>query len=142
MIIIFFFSSQSGEESGNMSNGILNKMLNFVGVYNVSEDNYYLFGYIIRKTAHFTEYGILGGFLLQFFRSVNVKNSRGLIYGSIICFLYAVTDEVHQIFSNGRGPAVKDVFIDSAGGLFGGIVTLLLVYLYVNRKRGNINDSR
>ena len=48
----------------------------------------------------------------------------------LICVLYAVSDEVHQIFVPGRGAEVKDVLIDSAGASVG-----VLMYLVISRLR-------
>ena len=33
--------------------------------------------------------------------------------------LYAISDEVHQLFVPGRGGQVKDIVIDSAGAIVG-----------------------
>ena len=35
----------------------------------------------------------------------------------MVCFLYAVSDEIHQMFSIERGPGVIDVLIDTLGSL-------------------------
>ena len=40
---------------------------------------------------------------------------------------YAISDEIHQSFTPGRGPKITDVFIDSLGVFFGIIVILLIV---------------
>ncbi|WP_431191604.1 VanZ family protein [Peribacillus frigoritolerans] len=43
-------------------------------------------------------------------------------YGALailIYALYAISDEVHQLFVIGRGPQVKDVLIDSAEAIVG-----------------------
>ncbi|MFZ2371781.1 MAG: VanZ family protein, partial [Trichococcus flocculiformis] len=37
----------------------------------------------------------------------------------LFVFLYASSDEFHQSFIPGRGPAFTDVLIDTAGGLTG-----------------------
>lgn len=36
----------------------------------------------------------------------------------LISFLYAVSDEYHQSFVPGRGPAFRDVLIDTIGASF------------------------
>ena len=49
----------------------------------------------------------------------------------IICGVYAISDEVHQYFIEGRGPHLKDVLIDSAGAFVGislfGFTKLMLI---------------
>jgi VanZ family protein len=67
---------------------------------------------LIRKAAHFTNYGILFWLLI-----------RGPLYGRPytalgICVCYALLDEGHQMFVPGRGPSLYDVALDSSGALF------------------------
>lgn len=53
-----------------------------------------------------------------FIRS-GVKGSKAFIFSLMFCILYAVSDEVHQLFVLGRGAQVTDVLIDSAGAFVG-----------------------
>jgi VanZ family protein len=67
---------------------------------------------LIRKAAHFTNYGILFWLLI-----------RGPMYGRpytalALCVCYAFLDEGHQAFVPGRGPSLYDVALDSCGALF------------------------
>lgn len=58
----------------------------------------------------------------------------------MICILYAISDEVHQLFVPGRGGQVRDVIIDSAGAIAG-----ILGYNGLSRirsKKYNINKYR
>jgi len=50
-------------------------------------------------------------------RSSGSKRYKGIKLALLICILYAVSDEVHQLFIPGRGGQFKDVIIDSAGVL-------------------------
>ena len=49
-------------------------------------------------------------------------------------FLYACSDEVHQLFVVGRAGQVKDVFIDTFGSFLG---VLLYSFIYRFRRRNN-----
>ncbi|GKX68088.1 VanZ family protein [Inconstantimicrobium mannanitabidum] len=51
-------------------------------------------------------------------------------------FLYACTDEIHQLFVIGRNGCIRDVFIDT----FGGSTYLVLAYIYNYLKKENNND--
>jgi VanZ family protein len=53
------------------------------------------------------------------FRSSGVKGLRGFIFSLVFCVLYAISDEVHQLFVPGRGAQVTDVMIDSFGAFVG-----------------------
>ena len=45
----------------------------------------------------------------------------------MICIAYAASDELHQFFSPGRSPQIRDVVIDSFGALAGILLGLLLI---------------
>ena len=45
-----------------------------------------------------------------------------MIIALAFCLLVASFDEFHQMFVQGRTPLVTDVFIDTAGGIFGIII--------------------
>ncbi len=66
---------------------------------------------VLRKLAHLAEYAILGMLLLRAVRRPAVALALG--------GLYAVSDEVHQTFVEGRVGAPLDVAIDTAGALAG-----------------------
>ena len=49
------------------------------------------------------------------FRSGGKKIAIALV----VCILFAISDEFHQLFVPGRGAQVKDVLIDTAGAIVG-----------------------
>ncbi|WP_163195786.1 VanZ family protein [Clostridium thermarum] len=123
MIIIFLFSQQPADVS-NENNEFIVYIFDLLGI-----DLNGAFGaftdFVIRKAAHFTEYFIL---YILFFNVFNEKNSltRALIYSLVGVFLYACTDEFHQLFVPGRSGKAVDVLIDTTGGL----VALTTVYIH------------
>jgi VanZ family protein len=67
---------------------------------------------LIRKAAHFTNYGILFWLLIR-------GPMAGRPYAALgFCVFYALLDEGHQIFVPGRTASLYDVAIDSSGALF------------------------
>ena len=66
---------------------------------------------ILRKLAHVAEYAILGALLLRAVRRPGLAVALGVVY--------AASDEVHQMFVEGRHGAPLDVVIDAAGLLVG-----------------------
>ena len=66
---------------------------------------------LLRKLAHMAEYAVLG-FLL--FRAIG-QAAPAIALG----VAYAVTDEIHQTFVDGRHGVWYDVVVDSAGVLVG-----------------------
>lgn len=110
MILIFTMSSFNAAESGEQSGMIVNFINHIIHV-----DNIKLLSLIIRKLAHFTEYLILGILVANVFYKCNKR----LLLTIIICIIYAVSDEIHQIFVPGRSCQLLDVIIDSLGSITG-----------------------
>ncbi len=68
---------------------------------------------ILRKVAHLAEYAVLGVLLDRALRRPQ------LVAAVALAGLYAVTDEVHQLFVKGRHGSPLDVGIDTLGALLG-----------------------
>jgi VanZ family protein len=68
-----------------------------------------LFDLIGRKFVHA---GIFGLLFLLWWRAFR---SRAVLTAAVIAFAYAVSDEIHQSFIEGRHGSAVDVAIDSAG---------------------------
>ena len=83
---------------------------------------------LIRKLAHFTEFACLGALFAWLFGMLAKPFSVALPCG----FLVACIDEIIQRFVPNRGPAFKDVLIDTSGVLVG---IGLLVLGYTIRKK-------
>lgn len=122
--VIFFFSLQSGDVSGNMSGSLIEKILAFFapGVLENSEllEMCHL---ILRKCAHFTEFMILGLLArntMQYMK-VQFKGTCAMMF----CVCIASIDETLQLFVSGRAGRVQDVLIDSTGALVGIVVVFL-----------------
>lgn len=113
LILIFYFSAQNGTISSNTSGRLLKIIANFLKVSDV--DNFVsTFSFLIRKTAHFSEYFIL--FIISYNCFKEYSNFKKIaLISFIFCVLCASFDEFHQLFVDGRSGQVKDVLIDSSG---------------------------
>ena len=82
---------------------------------------------LIRKSAHVAEYFVLGLLLFRAFRSDSSQpwDRRWTIYSVIIVFLYAMSDEFHQISVTSRSSSIFDVGLDTAGGVLSQIAIML-----------------
>ena len=120
MIFIFVMSQTPGNDSSKQSNFIVNIIIQ---VLPITRDT---LSFIVRKCAHMTEYAILA--FLIYKTIVHIENS--LIKSFIFTFLYACSDEFHQLFIAGRAGQFKDVCIDSTGAL----IMLLIIYFINTRK--------
>ncbi|MDI3535494.1 MAG: hypothetical protein PWQ82_1859 [Thermosediminibacterales bacterium] len=77
------------------------------------------FNHIVRKFAHFGVYFVLGILMMNTLRISGMRGRKAFIFSIVFCILYAVSDEVHQLFLPGRGTQVADVMIDSVGAFVG-----------------------
>ncbi len=71
---------------------------------------------VLRKLTHFGEYFALTGLWWWALRT-QIGGRRALPIAVGIAIGYAVTDELHQTFVDGRVGTWRDVLIDSAGAL-------------------------
>ncbi len=127
MLLIFILSSQNGNESGGLSQWLLNtafgrallKILPPITGEGASLD--------IRKYAHLAEYLALAFFAAQFFREIWLERIplKAGLSSAILSFLYACSDEAHQSFVSGRVGQFSDVVIDMKGAVIG----ILFVFL-------------
>ena len=140
MGFIFSMSCENAEESSNTSGQTIKVVLSTVPEFekqpeevkkNIIEE----LQFIVRKSAHFIGYMILGilasGLILQY---ENINKKYPLAF--LICVIYAISDEIHQLFVPGRAGQVRDVLIDSAGSLLGIIIVMAFekLLIKINKK--------
>lgn len=123
-IQIFSFSGANGKSSNKTSQTVTKIAMQVVKkVYPESaKDDTTLFKILhtrIRKTAHFLEFLALAILSSMLCKSYNLSKNTAIIIGLSYVILFAVTDEIHQLFVDGRSGSVKDVMIDSLGALTG-----------------------
>ena len=95
--------------------------------------------YIVRKSAHFTEYAILGVLLaIQFSMYVRGIFQR-LVNPAFTGLAVAFMDETIQLFVEGRSGQVSDMWIDFAGTVLGVLIALAVVN---NKGRGRTRKYR
>lgn len=126
-LMIFNFSSDKGKNSNEKSMVITEKVENIVtGITDnkPTETDSKEFNNFIRKQGHFIEFALLGIFSFMLVRCYDFSVKKSLIITLLFVFFYACTDEIHQLFVDGRNGNVKDVFIDFLGSV-AGIILLL-----------------
>lgn len=138
--VLFYMSSEPATESGERSTSIVAVIIktffpNFETMPETQQTELLSSGdHILRKCTHFATYALLGGLVclssLGFFASPAAHFCRSLFLSA----LYAASDEIHQSFVPGRGPALTDVLLDSAGALCG-ILFILLVAALILKKQ-------
>ena len=105
MALIFVFSHQPSEVSSGQSGWVVAGIEGAIGLHMPET--------LVRKTAHALVYAVLGVLSLRLLRAHGVS-WRQAGWGAVgIAFVYACTDELHQMFVPGRSAEVGDVFLDT-----------------------------
>ena len=133
MVMIFVFSSQNADISGNLSEGITYKIASLTvkdfETFSYEKQKEIVEGmhFYIRKAAHFSEYALLG--IIAFLNStLYFKKTRTRFFTTLpFCLLYAATDEMHQLFTDGRCGSPVDVMIDFSGAVTGTILIFIVL---------------
>ena len=133
MVMIFVFSSQNADISGNLSEGITYKIASLTvkdfETFSYEKQKEIVEGmhFYIRKAAHFSEYALLG--IIAFLNStLYFKKTRTRFFTTLsFCLLYAATDEMHQLFTDGRCGSPVDVMIDFSGAVTGTIFIFIVL---------------
>lgn len=136
MSFIFIMSSMSGNISNKMSKQILTGIINNQEVSNSTR----LFNnahYIFRKASHFFEYFILAILLVNYLKHFKRSKYFDFVICVFLCFLYSVTDEVHQMFVANRTPMFKDCLIDTSGAVVGCLIFFFFSSIFKRKKRIN-----
>jgi len=92
--------------------------------------------YVVRKSAHFIEYAVLGAFLFRAFRADAPERWRlkWAFYSLLTAGAWALLDEFHQTLTRSRGGSLWDSLLDSSGAFFM-FVAISIVYRMPRRTR-------
>lgn len=134
MILIFAFSAQAGDDSSEQSGLIVDiifKTCDSLFSVKLSSETLGTIHHFVRKLAHFSEYALLAGCVSFALQPVISNCYKLAALSEIITVLYALSDEIHQFFVPGRVCAMKDVLIDSLGGL---AITVMLLIIHLRSK--------
>lgn len=156
MSVIYGFSAQTGEVSGNLSYDISYKVVEIGNeVLNQGleewqiEEYAFLIEHPLRKLAHMTEYFLLAIAVSFPFYVYGLRGIPLMLVAGLTCVGFAAGDEYHQSFVAERSPAAKDVIIDSIGVLFGILSVRFLIFLrdilsnrYFSNKKNTPKESR
>ncbi len=113
MVVIFRFSTEAGDASSGRSDIIVH-WLQGIGIPGSGET----LGFLVRKAAHMAEYAVLA--LLSFYAlRAHIERGRALLWSFGVTVVYAISDEIHQLFVPGRTGSPRDVLVDALGAAIG-----------------------
>ncbi len=142
MVLIFSFSAAPAVESSETSDGISYKIVKVMAALpfldweeEELEEKAETLHVPIRKAAHFSEYVLLAVLWVIPLGCMTKTNKKRMIVALLLCIMYAVSDEIHQLFVPGRDGNIKDVLIDTAGAGFGILVWRFIFHNFSCRRR-------
>lgn len=146
---IFSNSLKTGEQSSAQSQAVTKAVQDTAKVVAPSSkvatatgEDYELLHNVIRSIAHFSEFAVLGALLAWCYLSYTRQKALFILPIGLIV-LTPIVDETLQISTGGRGAEMKDILLDTAGGLLGTVCALAIVWLVFalckrrRRKRGD-----
>lgn len=124
MVIIFLFSNQNADVSTGVSDSFIKGIFN---IFNLNLSITDIITVIVRKSAHFSIYLLLGISVINYIIIYDKKDKNMIIISILICLLYSISDEFHQYFVPGRSMELRDIIIDTMGASVG-VFTYLSLY--------------
>ena len=121
MAVIFVLSAQKGGDSQSLSDSL-------IIIFGLE-----LSSGFVRTCAHFLEYSGLA--VLIYNALFKTCGNAKPVLSVIISSAYAVTDEIHQLFVEGRACQITDIIIDTLGAAAGIAVLTVLIIIYRKIKR-------
>lgn len=144
--VIFYFSSQPPAASYDQSKMAIKLIYKINDIFDISDTAIYekfsdfiknkgIFGFgksaniVVRKSAHFGIYLLLGIVSAGFAYNYSRKKLMGLLLGISLPVTIAVLDEYNQGLV-GRTSSLTDVIIDGTGAFTGSLIAVLAIIMY------------
>lgn len=123
-----YLSHQSGEETTELSRGIVEQIMEYFHLINYDKIHY-----ILRKLAHIFLFSILA-VLVLFTLFLKCNNKKKYIFAIILMGLWSWLDEVSKVSIPGRHFSWLDTLLNLLGVIIGIIIFILFNYWQKNRK--------
>ena len=127
---MWFFSSQDAGESAKLSGGVTRFLMRLFGIDD-NPANMLKMEHIVRKTAHFCLFALLG--LSLGFAIAPPKRPVYVFWALPVAVVSAIADELHQTHVMGRGGMWQDSLLDSCGALTGILAAFVLLRVIARR---------
>ncbi len=137
--LIFCMSAEtadiSGDRSGRISEAIVNFVLDIFSIDKASNASIAeAFEVILRKGAHMFSYFVLALLSLCFFSTYGKMKKYCRVLSTVaFTLVYALSDEIHQLYVEGRSGSLFDVMIDMIGAVLG-IILLLCIQYFIQKR--------
>ncbi len=128
LVTIFLLSNENSTQSNETSGFLITLLTELFG--KAPSQN------VIRTLAHFSEYAVLGFLVLNCIYAFTDKKRFFLSVG--LSELYALSDEIHQLFVPGRAFQITDLLVDLCGIILGCAV----IFIIIKAQRGRWTGGR
>ncbi len=143
MIIIFLFSAADGKKSEEQSDEIIVTTAEIIKKekLTVEEKERIIDKYIVlvRKSAHFFLYFVLGILVYLYVNKIYDTSLKTFIITIIVCAIYAISDEIHQMFSIERSAEIRDIIVDMGGSLLAEVLLTIIFMIKGKTKKKEAN---
>lgn len=133
--LIWGNSMVPGDGSSSISLMVVDAVRSFLDT--ISLPSAWVTNFLVRKTAHFTEYAVLGVLVCQALDPHGRAFQRRALVIAAVLMLIPSMDETIQLFVSGRTGQVADVLLDCCGAATGTGLRNLVIHL--RRRFGSTN---
>ncbi len=128
LLFAFIHSAMPADVSEDESGSVLSFLQTLFNYFGLNAE---LTDHIVRKSAHFIEYAVIGGLLMTCAYSFNRYRPHKYSFQVLFAGLAsAVVDETIQLNVTGRSGQISDVLLDFSGVLFGAILMYIIFAVY------------
>lgn len=136
-LLIWGNSMRTSTQSAQQSGSLLAFLMPWLTALGIQPEGFHT---ILRKLAHFSEYGLLGVlWTMELWLGPRSEKRRGTMERLSFCMLTAFLDETIQLFVPGRSGEIRDVWIDTAGAWTGIVITTCLACIAMKFRNRNKN---
>lgn len=135
VFILFIWGNSlvPGEGSGSLSLAVMEMAHGVLRAVGLPYE--WLTNFIVRKTAHFTEYMVLGIVASQAFGPRRRTDQAAIVAAALMCALVPSIDETIQLFVDGRSGQITDVLLDCCGAACGIFLRTIVVRLFQHKAK-------
>ena len=145
---IFKFSSEVADDSNNRSGRVVSFIVDTLpGLKEKNEqEKEYIKGeiltQIVRKTAHFSIYASMGMITVCFALTYKGTYYQKSLCSILFCICYSISDEIHQLFVQGRSCEFRDICIDTLGVIVGILIIYAVYKIYRIKKEKKQKEQK
>lgn len=97
----------------------------------------YWVDFVVKKIGHLLLFATLAILIYRSLIGEGVSRKKAAVLAVITSLTYGISDEIHQMYTQGREARIRDVVIDG----FGAGIVILLIYRYISIFPKNIREK-